>query len=230
MIGRFEIDSPPIDGSLSQMVETHRSKTGQEYGAVLLFGLWGTVDCSPEVRLYAAYRHLESNPEDGPAWLETARVHLEIGEADKAEAIIDELLRLDCPGLYPRLYSEDPEVHRAHILADSGRLDAALDVLDRLRAAHADSPVYHHTLGSVLQEKGDYVGAEAAYDEALEMLEDFRLEMAEEDMEEELNVDFVAIAEFLKAARERARREQPSNGIRPMDFSGFQDEAGFFEA
>ena len=224
MIGRFEIDPPAIDDSLSQMVESHRAKTGQDYGAILFFGLWGTVDCSPEVRLYAAYRHLADNPEDGPAWLETARTHLEAGEAERALAIVDELQRLDCPNLYPRLYSEDPEVYRAHILADAGRLDQALEILDGLRVAHGDSPVYHHTLGSVLREKGDYAGADAAYGEALEMLDDFRREMLEEDMLEDLDVDFPAAAAFLEAARKAARAETPFAGERPLDLSGFREE------
>ena len=221
MIGRFELDAPAIDDDLSQMVESHRMKTGQDYGAMLLFGLWGTVDCSPEVRLYAAYRHLAENPEDGPAWLETARVHLEAGEGDKAEAIIDELIRLDNPGLYPNLYSEDPEAHRAHILADSGSLDRALEVLDALRVRHGDSPVYHYTLGTVLQEKGDYAGAVASFDEALEALDDFRREVEEEDMAEDVNVDFVAARAFLEHARKLAEKEQRFEGERPIDLSGF---------
>lgn len=222
MIGRFNIDTPAVDDDLSQMVETHRSKTGQDYGAILLFGLWGTVDCSPEVRLYAGYLHLATNPEDGPAWLEVARAHLEAGEADKAENIIDELENNDNPGLYPNLYSEDPEVHRAHILADSGRLDQALDLLDTLRMKHGDSPVYHYTLATILQEKGDFSGAGASYAEALEALDDFRREVIEEDMEEEMNVDFPAASDFLKAAAKEAERERPFEGERPLDLSSFQ--------
>lgn len=224
MIGRFEIDSPAIDDSLSQMVETHRAKTGQEYAAILLFGLWGTVDCSPEVRLYAAYRHLQANPEDGPAWLETARVHLEAGEPDRAMAIIDELQRLECPGLYPNLYSEDPEVHRAHILAESGAGDRALEIMDALRVRHGDSPVYHHTLGTILQDRDDFAGAVAAYEEALETLEDFRREIEEEDMLEDMNVDFPAARAFLESARRLAEKERPYEGDRPIDLSGFREE------
>ncbi|MCC8107527.1 MAG: tetratricopeptide repeat protein, partial [Planctomycetes bacterium] len=199
MIGRFNIDSPPIDDSLSQMVESHRAKTGQDYGAILLFGLWGTVDCSAEVRLYAAYRHLESNPEDGPAWLETARVHQEQGETEQAFAILDELERLGTPGLYPNLFSEDPEAHRAAILADSGRLDAALEILDRLRAEHGETPAYHYLVGTILQEQENWTGAVAAYEEAAAALDDFRREAEEEDVIEEMSVDFPAAREFIAA-------------------------------
>lgn len=224
MIGRFEIDAPPIDDGLSQMVESHRMKTGQDYNAILLFGLWGTADCSAEVRLYAAYRHLADNPEDGPAWLETARVHLENGEPDKAMAIIDELERLDAPGLFPNLYSEDPEAHRAHILADAGKLGAALEAFDALRAKHGDSPVFHYAIASVLHGNKDFHGAVASYDEALETLDDFRREAEEEDMLEELNVDFPAVRAFIEASRHRAEKEQPFDSERPMDFSGFMEE------
>ncbi len=223
MIGRFDITPPAIDDSLSQMVESHRMKTGQDYAAILFFGLWGTVDCSPEVRLYAAYRHLGETPEDGPAWLETARVHLEAGEADQALAIIDELERLECPGLYPTLFSEDPEAHRAFILADSGTLAGALELFDAMRSRHGDSPVYHYAVGSVLHERKEFPAAVAAYDEALETLEDFRREMEEEDVDDDM-VDFAAARRFIQAARKRAEAEKPFAGDRPLDLSGFRDE------
>lgn len=224
MIGRFDIDAPAIDDDLSQMVESHRAKTGQDYGAILLFGLWGTADCSAEVRLYAAYQHLGENPEDGPAWLETSRVHLENGEPDKAMAIIDELERLETPNLYANLYSEDPEAHRAHILADAGRADAALEVFDSLRSKHSDSPVYHYALASVLQDKRDYHGAVASYDEALEALEDFRREAEEEEMLDDMSVDFPAAKDYIAAARSTAEKERPFRGERHMDLSGFREE------
>jgi hypothetical protein len=51
MIGRFDLDAPAVDAGVSEMVESNRAKTGQDYNAILLFGLWGTADCSAEVRL-----------------------------------------------------------------------------------------------------------------------------------------------------------------------------------
>ena len=61
------------------------------------------------------------------------------GEAEAALAIVDELKRLDNPGLYPGLYSEDPDAHRAHILADRAQdsADRAQDSADRAHI-HAD--------------------------------------------------------------------------------------------
>ncbi len=225
MIGQFAIDPPAIDDSLSQMVETHRAKTKQDYAAILLFGLWGTVDCSPEVRLYAAYRHLEANPDDGPAWLETARVHLEDGDPVQALAIIDELERLDNPGLYPNLFSEDPEVHRALILADSGKLREALELLDALRGRHGDSPVYHYDAGTVLHALKDFPAAVAAYEEAGEALEDFRREIEEEDMLDDVSVDFPAARLFIDAAKKAAENARPFDGERPLDLSSFREES-----
>jgi tetratricopeptide (TPR) repeat protein len=224
VIGRLRVEAPPIDDPLSRMVETHRSKTGQDYAAILFFGLWGTVDCSPEVRLYAAYRHLLANPEDGPAWLETSRVHLEAGEAERALAIVDELARLECPGLYPGLYSEDPEVHRAHILADSGRIDEALAELARLGERHGDSPAFHYALGSVRQEKGDFPGAGAAYAEALAALERCRREVLEEGLEEDVRIDFPAVRAFLLEAGRKAGLRLAFSGVRPLSPADLREE------
>ncbi|MDR2390798.1 MAG: tetratricopeptide repeat protein [Planctomycetota bacterium] len=224
MIGRFGLDAPPIDDSLSQMVESHRSKTGQDYAAILFFGLWGTVDCSTEVRLYAAYRHLLANPEDGPAWLETSRTHLEAGDADKALSIVDELLRLDSPGLYPAVYLEDPEAHRAHILADSGRLDEALEEFDGIRRRHDDSPALYYAIGSILHEKEDFPAAAGAYAEALEALERFRLEALEEESGEDIPFDFAAVRAFIEDAERRAENRLPFAGARPIDLSALREE------
>lgn len=224
MIGRLNLDMPPVDDDVSQMVESHRARTGQDYHAILLFGLWGTVDCSPEVRLYAAYQHLKDNPEDGPAWIETARVHEEANEMDQALAIIDELIRLGNPGLYPGMYSEDPEAVRAHILADAGRLDEALGAMDDLRARHQDSPVYHYATGSILHEKGDFNAAVASYDEAEEALEQFRRDVLEEDMADEIAVDFPAAVAFIDDKRRAAKDGRDFSGERPLDLSGFTGE------
>lgn len=225
MIGDFDILPPVIDDELSQMVESHRMKTGQEYAAILYFGLWGTVDCSAEVRLYAGYRHLAHAPADGPAWLEVSRAHLEEGQPEAAEKILDELERLDNPGLYAQIYSEDPEVHRAYIRAAQGRADEALELMDNLKAKHDDSPVYHFFIGGLLHEQGDLVGAQAEYGMALTALENFRQEMEEEDLDLDAGIDFDAIKlyiqEFLRAA-ENGEIMVADN--LPMELSGLREE------
>ena len=139
-------------------------------------------------------------------------------------AIVDELIRLGCPGLQAGLYSEDPEIHRIHILADSGRLDDALSELERLGDRHTDSPVFHYTLGSVLHEKGDFAGGGAAYAKALTALEDFRAAALEEGLEDETGVDFEAAEAFLTAAARAAERRAAFIGPRPLDLSGLREE------
>lgn len=207
------------------MVETHRAKTGQDYGAILYFGLWGTADCSAEVRLYAGYRHLVEAPEDGPAWLEVSRAHLEEGEFYKAELILDELIRLGCPGIYAQIYSEDPEVHRAYIRAEEGRLEAALELMDNLKAKHDESPVYHFFIGSILHESGDLLGATAEYRMAANALETFKQEMEEEELDLEEGIDFDAanryIEEFLRSAE---NGEIMIADSRPFDLADLREE------
>ena len=221
MIGEFDIDAPPIDDGLSRMAESHRAKTGQDYAAILFFGLWGTTDCSAEVRLYAGYRHLTENPGDGPAWLEVARIHTDEGETRTAERILDELQRLDCPGLYPQLYGEDPEVHRAYILDRAGQPLKALEALDMLRNRHEESPVYHFFVGNLLHEKGDLEAAAAAYRQALAALEDFRQATEGEDTEIDFTEAKAFVERFLTAA---GNGEIRILGSRPLDIAGFREE------
>lgn len=224
MIGDFEIDAPPIDDALSEMVESHRMKTGQEYAAILFFGLWGTVDCSPEVRLYAGYRHLADNPGDGPSWLEVSRVHVEAGETDIARRILDELLRLDSPGLYPQLYGEDPDVHRAYLAAETGEARRALNILDDLSERHGDSPVYHYFIATLLQELGENEEALSAFDAASSALVAFRDEAQADPEYEDGELDFPAALEFIRRARTAAERGGGFDGTRPLDLSGFREE------
>lgn len=222
MIGEFDIEPPPIDDDLSQMVESHRSKTGQEYAAILFFGLWGTADCSAEVRLYAGYRHLADFSRDGPAWLEVARIHIEEGEIQAAERILDELQRLGCPGLYSQLYGEDPDVHRAYARDRAGEPLKALELLDALRTRHEGSPVYHFFVGNLLHEKGDLEGAAEEYRQALAALEEFRAATEEDD---DTEVDFTEakafVESFLAAAEDGEIRILDG---RPLDLSGFREE------
>lgn len=225
MLGDFDLEAPPIDDDLSQMVESHRQKTGQDYAAILFFGLWGTADCSPEVRLYAGYRHLADNPGDGPAWLEAARVHLELEEAEKAERIIDELIRHGNPGLYPQLYNEDPEIERAYIAAGAGQTGRAAEILDGLKVKHDDSPVYHFFLGSLLHEGGDAVGAAAEYRLAAAALKEFEEELEREGGDLDPDVDFRSAERFLAAFLDAADRGRPLPSFaRPLDLSDFRGE------
>ena len=221
MIGEFDVEAPPIDDELSQMVESNRTKTGQDYAAILFFGLWGTADCSAEVRLYAAYRHLLEHPEDGSAWLETVRIHIDEGHSIQAGRILDELLRLGCPGLYPQLYGEDPEVFRAYSLSYAGEPQKALALLDSLRERHEGSPAYHFFVGNLLHEKSDLEGALEQYRQALEAIQEYREAMEDEEVEADLD-EAVAFVEGFAASAERG--EIRIMDSRPYDLSGFRNE------
>lgn len=225
MIGAFDIEPPPIDDDLSQMVESHRMETGQDYAAILFFGLWGTVDCSSEIRLYAGYRHLADHPEDGPAWLEISRVHLEEGDTAAAGKIIDELEKNGNPGLYPQLYNEDPDVQRAYIMAETGAAMKAVEILDELKSKHDDSPVYHFFIGNLLHEGGDALAAAGEYRQALGALRDFEHELDAEDIDIEETIDFREVEKVIEEFLE-ATETDPENFVpfRPLDLSDFREE------
>jgi len=202
MIGRFNVTPPAFPDSLSEMVESHRVKTGQDYAAIAIFGLWGTADCSPEVRLYASYQHLRANPEDGPAWLETARIHAEADDSTRALHIIDELERLERPGLYGGVYIEDTGIHRAHFLADGGRIPEALPLYDELGGEYGETALYRYVRATLLHELERYAEAEEGYREALEALDG----LAAEEWDEEIDLDAVrdAIERCCRAAGDGA--------------------------
>lgn len=219
MIGVFNIDEPAADGELIQMVESHRGQTRQPYAAILMFGLAGTVDCSEEVRRYAGYRHLREDPGDGPAWLELARLHAAAGEFDRAHAILDELDRHGAPGLYPEIYGEDIDVHRAHFLADAGRPAEALSLFDELARRHGESAVHRHSRASALHEMERHEDAADGYAEALAALDE--IEAADDDDGE---TDFAAVRAYLRARRDDALAGRPFAGVRPLILSELRDE------
>lgn len=60
------------------------------------------------------------------------------------------------------------ELGRAEALRRSGKIEAAIEVLEQLSRTHADMPVIHSTLGDVLRHQERYAEAVAAYDRALD--------------------------------------------------------------
>lgn len=64
------------------------------------------------------------------------------------------------------------ELGRAEALRHSGRIDAAIEVLEQLARTHGDLPIVHNTLGDVFRQQQDYARAAQAYDKALSMMTD----------------------------------------------------------
>lgn len=60
------------------------------------------------------------------------------------------------------------ELGRADALRRSGKVEAAIEVLEQLTRTHGDIPIVHSTLGDVLRHQKRYEEAAAAYDRALE--------------------------------------------------------------
>lgn len=215
----MNIPEPTHDDAVVRMVESHRQHSGQPYPAILMFGLAGSADCSPEIRRYAGYRHTADHPHDGPVWLELARLHAEDGEFDAAHAILDALDHHGAPGLYPEIYSEDTTVHRAHFWADAGRWSEALALLDDLDGRHADGVVYRYVRASVLHAMERFDAAVEGYDEALAALTEY----AEED-EDDGETELAAVASFLQTVRDDAEAERPFDAPRPFMLSALRDD------
>ena len=75
---------------------------------------------------------------------------------------------------YRKVPSDHPAYHaaelgRAAALRNSDRIDAAIEVLERLTETHGDLPVVHSTLGDTLRQVEDYEGAVQSYTNALDL-------------------------------------------------------------
>lgn len=75
-------------------------------------------------------------------------------------------------------YRRVPRDHPSHYLAElgrgealrrSGKVDAAVEVLEQLSQTHADVPVVHVSLGDLYRQLEDFGGSAKAYDRALEL-------------------------------------------------------------
>ncbi len=210
MIGRFEVDEPDWPQDVVRMVESHRANVGQPYLAILMFGLWGTPHYSPVLRLYAGYRHLAEQPEDGTAWLELAATHREAAEYAAAERILRELTRLGGFELIEAVYGENLRAHLANLWADAGRPAEALAEFDALREDFGELPIFRHARASVLHDLERYAEAEAEYVSAATALAE------EERVASDETTDYPAVSAYLEARRVEARNRRPFGGFRPM--------------
>lgn len=102
---------------------------------------------------------------------------------DHIDAILLTASLLDDMGqsdLAVKAYAEVPEGHpayhaaelgRAAALRDSDKVDAAVEVLQRLAKTHADQPIVHSTLGDTMRQLERYQEAVDAYTQALDLFE-----------------------------------------------------------
>lgn len=73
---------------------------------------------------------------------------------------------------YQRVPQDDPSFHaaelgRAEALRQSGKMEAAIEVLEQLARSHGDLPYVHSALGDLRRQEKDFEGAIAAYDTAI---------------------------------------------------------------
>ncbi|MFP7569209.1 tetratricopeptide repeat protein [Marivita sp. S2033] len=103
-------------------------------------------------------------PDHVDAILLTARLLDELGQSELAVAAY-----ADVPVSHPAYHAA--ELGRAAALRDSGKTDAAVEVLERLSKTHGDEPVVHSTLGDTMRQLERYEEAVAAYTKALDLVE-----------------------------------------------------------
>lgn len=216
MIGRLNIDLPDWNERTREAVENARQETRQGYAAMHTLGLWGAGMDNPRQRLYAGYQHIQTHPEDGAQWLLLAHTHAELGETDRALAILDELVRLGGFGLYEMLYQEDPRISRAHVLAAGGRFAEALEQINAEEDAHAGHPLYHYTRASL------YHAAER-FEEAIREYTRAHTELSEQRAEVEDAIDVDAALNVILAERIGAESGERFDGIRPLTLEGLVD-------
>lgn len=78
---------------------------------------------------------------------------------------------------YRRVQPENPSFHaaelgRADSLRRSGKVEAAIEVMEQLTRTHGDLPVVYVTLGDTLRQQERYEEAAAAYDKALSLYDE----------------------------------------------------------
>ncbi|SHH66387.1 tetratricopeptide repeat protein [Marivita hallyeonensis] len=164
-----------LDPGLSQM------KTALEAGEALPFThIRGARDGLAEVfyTLAAALAN-EANDEFTLLYTRVAE-HLRPGHVDAillSASLLDEMGQSE---LAVKAYGSVPDDHpayhaaelgRAAALRDSDRVDAAIEVLERLSKTHADQPLVHSTLGDTMRQLERYEEAVVSYTNALDLFE-----------------------------------------------------------
>lgn len=104
--------------------------------------------------------------------------YLRPGQIDALLLVADLLEELGQYELSAAVYKEVPADHpafhaaelgRAAVLRQSGKPDAAIEVLEQLAKRFGDLPIVHSTLGDVLRQQDRFEEATAAYDRAIDL-------------------------------------------------------------
>lgn len=113
-------------------------------------------------------RAARANPPNPTILTNLANVYLSTGRPAEAEAALRKAISIDAVG------STNARVLLARALVQMGRRDAARAALEEAIAANPNRAEAHRLLGSLLDEAGDFAGAEARYREALRLDPDDR--------------------------------------------------------
>lgn len=216
MIGRLNIKPPEWSEDTVQTVDHMQQETRQGYAAIHTLGLWGSGDDNPRHRLFAGYQHVTANPEDGAQWLMLAHTHAELGETEKAENILREMMRVGGFDLFESLYQEDLRVNLAHVLALGKQYDEALELMLSTSETHSGHPLYHYTCGTLYHALERFEDALEEYNAATRELQEQR-----DAVEEEMDVD--AILNVFLAERICAETGEPFDGRRPVTLDALVD-------
>jgi tetratricopeptide (TPR) repeat protein len=103
-------------------------------------------------------------PDHVDAILLTARLLDDMGQSDLAVTAYGQV-----PEDHPAYHAA--ELGRAAALRDSDKVDAAVEVLQRLTKTHGDQPLVHSTLGDTMRQLERYEEAIDAYTQALDLFE-----------------------------------------------------------
>ena len=103
-------------------------------------------------------------PEHVDAILLSASLLDELGQSELAVKAY-----ADVPVDHPAFHAA--ELGRAAALRDSDKIDASVEVLERLTKTHSDQPIVHSTLGDTMRQLERYEEAIAAYTNALDLYE-----------------------------------------------------------
>ena len=222
MIGKLNVSEPTWDEKVVVAVEEIREEFGQDYRAILEFGLYGATQDWPEAQLVAGYKCLQERPDEGAVWLSVARLHGELREFEQAEAILREIKKHGGLGLFAEVFCEDVDVHYAYLLAAKGRIDEAHGALLTLEARHGEHPLYRYLLASLLHDLSFFEEAVGQYDRALALVQ-----AIEPDMFDAIEVE--AARDYIAGRKAEAAAGKEFTGVRPMnleELAGADSESG----